>query len=334
MVKVCVVVAALCCAFVVHAADERKRSWWKARQVMVSFAANHDVVEAGDSVLLSWATRRARRCSAKGDWQDRQNIRGTWRTPPLVADARFELTCWNRRSRVTEVVEVRVVDLEPHSSQALAEPDAEPVVQTMPEPEPEPQPEPKPEPEPEPEPQPEPEPKPEPKPEPEPEPDPIEPTVHLTSGAAEVDSGEYVELNWSSSDATHCEAQGGWQGALPTSGSQLVGPLNATTTFGVTCTGAGGTAVTMLSVKALGRFALTWQAPVQNVDGTPAAQIAHYNVHYGPDAGDYQNVLEVTGDVTTMQVTTEVGAAYVAMTATDVHGQQSGLSNEVVKFAQ
>jgi hypothetical protein len=48
-------------------------------------------------------------------------------------------------------------------------------------------------------------------------------------------------LTWSSTNATSCNASGGWTGALATGGSQSTGALTTDTTYSLTCTGAGGT---------------------------------------------------------------------------------------------
>lgn len=72
-------------------------------------------------------------------------------------------------------------------------------------------------------------------------PPPPAPTVTLSSNVASVEEGESVQLTWSSTNATSCEASGGWTGPLATSGTQTVGPLTVTTNFIVTCTGPGGT---------------------------------------------------------------------------------------------
>ena len=48
-------------------------------------------------------------------------------------------------------------------------------------------------------------------------------------------------LTWSSTGAGSCSASGGWSGAKPSSGSQAVNP-SSRTTYGLSCTGAGGSA--------------------------------------------------------------------------------------------
>jgi WD40-like Beta Propeller Repeat len=75
------------------------------------------------------------------------------------------------------------------------------------------------------------------------------PTVTLTSSASSIVSGSSVTLTWSSANATSCTASGGWAGTKATSGSELVGPLNANASYGLRCSGAGGTANQTASVN-------------------------------------------------------------------------------------
>ncbi len=67
------------------------------------------------------------------------------------------------------------------------------------------------------------------------------PTVTLTAAATSVASGNSTTLTWSSTNATSCTATGGWTGSEPTSGSVATAKLTATTTYNLSCTGAGGT---------------------------------------------------------------------------------------------
>ena len=68
------------------------------------------------------------------------------------------------------------------------------------------------------------------------------PTVSLVANPFSVIAGNASTLTWSSTNATACTASGGWSGNRGTSGSQSTGSLNATTSYTLTCTGAGGSA--------------------------------------------------------------------------------------------
>jgi len=66
------------------------------------------------------------------------------------------------------------------------------------------------------------------------------PTVSLTASPGSISSGWWVTLNWSSSNAASCAAGGpGWTGAKASSGRLTVTPPR-TTTYILSCSGAGG----------------------------------------------------------------------------------------------
>ena len=71
---------------------------------------------------------------------------------------------------------------------------------------------------------------------------PAAPTVSLTASPQTVANGSAAILTWSSTDATDCMASGAWSGAEATSGTASTGALAATSTFTLTCSGAGGSA--------------------------------------------------------------------------------------------
>jgi hypothetical protein len=74
------------------------------------------------------------------------------------------------------------------------------------------------------------------------------PTVSLVASPTSVPPGGSSTLTWSSTDATSCTASNvgaegsTWAGPKPTSGSDVRGPLTATATYSLACTGPGGTA--------------------------------------------------------------------------------------------
>lgn len=98
------------------------------------------------------------------------------------------------------------------------------------------------------------------------------------------------------------------------------------------------------------KLPLAWQAPTQNCDGTtmPAGDLASYKIYYSKDVGrptqeilscgctnPHQYDLEYTVSdpaLTTIEVPVDdPGTYYVTITATDVDGNESCYSNEVVK---
>jgi hypothetical protein len=90
----------------------------------------------------------------------------------------------------------------------------------------------------------------------------------------------------------------------------------------------------MVSVVPVASLSLSWQAPTENVDGTPLSGLASYQIHYGTNSGEYDSMTEVSGDALSHTLSVPVGTYYVAMTVTDNQGNASGLSNEVTLVAQ
>ncbi|MBS3053635.1 MAG: hypothetical protein J4469_03970, partial [Candidatus Aenigmarchaeota archaeon] len=65
------------------------------------------------------------------------------------------------------------------------------------------------------------------------------PSIILSASQTSVDAGSMVTLTWSTTDASSCTAAGAWTGTKTISGSQTGNPAS-TSTYTLTCTGAGG----------------------------------------------------------------------------------------------
>ncbi len=78
-----------------------------------------------------------------------------------------------------------------------------------------------------------------------------------------------------------------------------------------------------------GPLTISWDAPTQNTDGSPAS-IAGYKIYYGISSGLYTGALDV-GNVTSYTVDLSIapGTYYIAVTAYDASGNESDFSNEV-----
>jgi hypothetical protein len=160
-----------------------------------------------------------------------------------------------------------------------------------------------------------------------------QPSVRLAAADSVVPRGSNAVLNWSSSHADACTASGGWGGSKPTSGSESVGPLSQRTTFSLSCSGAGGNAMVMISVAVSATVTLEWQPPTENVDGTPLTNLAGYRIYYGTGSRDYTEVVAIDSPTaTSYSIVLPSGTYYFAMTARDADGNESGYSNEVVKI--
>lgn len=79
------------------------------------------------------------------------------------------------------------------------------------------------------------------------------PTVSISANPSSISYNTGTTLTWSSTDSSSCAASGAWSGAKATNGSASTGPLTTTSTFGLACTGAGGTASssTVVTVNSL-----------------------------------------------------------------------------------
>ncbi|NND64701.1 MAG: hypothetical protein HKM24_01945 [Gammaproteobacteria bacterium] len=68
------------------------------------------------------------------------------------------------------------------------------------------------------------------------------PSINFSANPTTIDEGQSSTLTWTVSNADTCTATGGWSGNKNAAGgTQSTGALNATTTFTLSCTGAGGT---------------------------------------------------------------------------------------------
>lgn len=77
------------------------------------------------------------------------------------------------------------------------------------------------------------------------------PMVSFSASAMTVDYDGSTMLTWSSTNATTCEASGGWSGVKTTSGSQNLTNLKSTQTYTLSCTGSGGTTSADLNILVL-----------------------------------------------------------------------------------
>ncbi len=318
---------------------------------VVSFRATSELVDSGSTVLLSWASADADTCLASEGWTGDRPANGSLRTPVLSSSTRFTLSCAGlggtvRRSVVVNVhgqavaiaatpvpspkkppvsvtpalvtpasvatpvpvtptrVTTPLVTVRPVATPRVTPATVTPETPTPMAPPPA-----------------------------TPTPVPAVPVVTLTADRRTIKAGETVNLSWTSRNAASCEANRGWQGALPTNGSRLSTPLSASTSFGLTCTGAGGSAVALVTVPvtSVKGLALSWSKPDQNEDGTPVSLVG-YRVYYGQQSGQYSNHRDIVDPgATSVNIEVVPGTYYLVMTAVDRDGQESEHSEELQK---
>ncbi|MDP9065174.1 MAG: hypothetical protein M3O06_04825, partial [Pseudomonadota bacterium] len=73
-------------------------------------------------------------------------------------------------------------------------------------------------------------------------------SVDISASPATITAGNTSKLSWSAKNATGCTATGGWSGSKGTSGSAVIAP-NSTTTYVLSCAGAGGTGHASIAVS-------------------------------------------------------------------------------------
>ncbi|NKB98213.1 MAG: hypothetical protein GKR90_06930 [Pseudomonadales bacterium] len=96
---------------------------------------------------------------------------------------------------------------------------------------------------------------------------------------------------------------------------------------------SGATGATPASGPPVGQLRVEWQAPTENVDGSPVSGIANYRIYYGVRTGEYNDSVQVSGTATEHTLSLSEGRYYLVMTAIDVEGDESGYSNEVSLYA-
>lgn len=74
------------------------------------------------------------------------------------------------------------------------------------------------------------------------------PTVNLVANPTSVAYGGNAALSWTSTNANSCYATGGWTGTKTVNGSYTLSNLTTTKTYTITCTGAGGSAYSSVTI--------------------------------------------------------------------------------------
>jgi len=91
-------------------------------------------------------------------------------------------------------------------------------------------------------------------------------TLDITASPSSIKEGESTTISWNSDNTSTCTAGGDWTNNTNTSGSQQIGPLSETSTFTMSCAGAGGTASNSVTVTVS-----ELPTPVLNISSTPSS---------------------------------------------------------------
>jgi hypothetical protein len=112
-----------------------------------------------------------------------------------------------------------------------------------------------------------------------------------------------------------------------------------TSTFIITCSGAGGSTsesviVTVNDPPTSGQdINLSWVAPAEREDDSPLpmSEIAGYKIYYGTSQGQYPNSIDVNDGTANGYTITNLssGTYYFVVTTYDMDGRESGHSQVV-----
>ena len=90
-----------------------------------------------------------------------------------------------------------------------------------------------------------------------------------------------------------------------------------------------------MNMSSVSLMRVNWVAPTENVDGTPLTDLASYRIYYGLFSRSYTDQVAVNNSAaTSFSVAVPGGTYYVAMTAIDGEGNESGYSNEIQRVVQ
>jgi hypothetical protein len=161
-------------------------------------------------------------------------------------------------------------------------------------------------------------------------------TLNLRASASTVKSGERFSLSWNGEGLSDCQASGAWTGSRPNSGTEFRTAQTARESYTLACNSAAGQIVAMTSVEViLDGTRISWSPPAQNIDGTPLAGLFAYRIYVGSKSQQYDQHIELLDtDSTHCYVDLQPGEYYIAMSAVDLNGNESALSNEVRKVVQ
>lgn len=98
------------------------------------------------------------------------------------------------------------------------------------------------------------------------------PTVAINASPTSIPSGQGTTVSWSSTGAATCSSS--WSSSIATGGSQLF-QLTATTTFTITCTGAGGSATGSATVTVTPAGAIVTAINPGTPTAAPSDQVVH-----------------------------------------------------------
>ena len=98
------------------------------------------------------------------------------------------------------------------------------------------------------------------------------PTVKLTY-TGQVKCNQNATLNWTSTNATSCQASGSWSGSRAISGSEQVGNFTGSRTYTIVCSGSGGSASDSVTITGAADYLKADAGPDKNVDAGQSVRL-------------------------------------------------------------
>lgn len=158
------------------------------------------------------------------------------------------------------------------------------------------------------------------------------PTVSITSSNSSIASGAAVTLTWTSTNATACQATGNWIGNLRPSGTALVTRITGNATFGISCTGPGGTQTASVAVSLAGPPVVSISVSPDNIAAGETATVT-WSATDATDcvaSGDWAGQLAAAGSRTIGPLT---GDSSLTVTCTGPGGIRAGTASVAVSAA-
>ena len=163
------------------------------------------------------------------------------------------------------------------------------------------------------------------------------PTLSFSVSPNKVSQNEPVTLEWNSTDVTSCTASGDWSGTRNATGSETINVSTVDSTYSLTCSGAGGevydTAKVTVVLNNSGTALLSWTPPIENTDNSLLTDLAGYKIYYGTSPGSYSDSITIENPGLTSYLVENLASAewYFVMTSFNSNWIESSHSYEVSK---
>lgn len=164
-------------------------------------------------------------------------------------------------------------------------------------------------------------------------PPPPAPSLNLSADDLMIEANESTTIRWNTNNADTCTADGGWSASTNPNSQQLISSIPSTTTYSMTCIGAGGSVTESITITViqttLGTVELSWDTPTTNEDGSALTDLDSYTIYYGTNQNNLNQIININNAGITTYVFNNLPAAtyYFSVTANDGSNNESARSN-------